>query len=244
MRDLALLALATVTGAVAGTAVNALILPPVHVDDSRAAVRRLAQATSALLHDMSRGLREQQQTGRPEVWLSRARRLEEEIAEARDQVRPVEESLRWNIRCTVQAPRRPGTCGEALRVPHGASLQVRGIARTLADIVEDPRADRRPGPLFTDRYAETLEPAGRSVEAFAGLEHTDAREQVRTALDQAHAWHDSMTELVEHGALTRPDAWHVHGALVTDAERLLSDLHRAEVSERWKTTLFPRLRCP
>ncbi|MGX4694705.1 hypothetical protein [Streptomyces sp. JNUCC 63] len=242
VRDLVLLALATAAGAVVGTAVNALILPPVYVDDSRAAVRRLARATSALLHDMGRGLREQRRTGGPQICLSRARRLEEEIAEAREQVRLAEESLRWNIRCTVRASRRPGTCGNTLHVLHGVSLQVRGIARTLADIVEDPRTDRHPGPLFTDQYAETLELAGRAVGACADLDraagpqHSDVRERLRAALDQARSWHDSMTELVEHGALVKPGAWHVYGALATDAERLLSDLDRAQASESRKAT--------
>ncbi|GAB2817816.1 aromatic acid exporter family protein [Streptomyces chlorus] len=237
VRDLALLALATVTGAIVGTAVHALILPPVHVADSRTAVRRLARATSLLLRDMGRGLRQHQRTSHARVWLSRARQLEEEIAEAQDHVRLAEDSLRWNIRCSVHGPRRPGTGGHALLVLHGISLQVRGIARTLVDTVDAPRDDFRLGQLFTDQYARTLELAGQAVEDFAEVnraadpEHADAGKRLRTALDQAQSWHDRMTELVARGALTEPGAWHIYGSLVTDAERLLSDLHRAGTSE-------------
>ncbi|MER5991441.1 hypothetical protein [Streptomyces viridosporus] len=237
VRDLALLALATLTGAVVGTAVHALILPPVHVADSRTAVRRLARATSTLLRDMGRGLRKHQRTSHARVWLSRARQLEEEIAEAQDQVRLAEDSLRWNLRCSVHGPRRPGTGGHALLVLHGISLQVRGIARTLADTVDAPRDGFRLGPLFTDQYARTLELAGQAVEDFAEVdraaepEHTDVGKRLCTALDQARSWHDSMTELVARGALTEPGAWHIYGSLVTDAERLLSDLDRAGTAE-------------
>ncbi|MEU1692194.1 hypothetical protein [Streptomyces hirsutus] len=256
VRDLALLALATVTGAIVGTAVHALILPPVHVSDSRTAVRRLARATGMLLCDMGRGLRKHQRTSHARVWLSRARRLEEEIAEAQDQVRLAEDSLRWNLRCSVHGPRRPGTGGHALLVLHGISLQVRGIARTLTDTVDASRDDFRLGQLFTDQYARTLELAGQAVEDLAEVnrtadpEHTEAGKRLRTALDQAQSWHDSMTELVTHGALTEPGAWHIYGSLVTDAKRLLSDLDRAGTSEPMTpvtpmtksalTTRFPR----
>ncbi|GHB62153.1 FUSC family protein [Streptomyces viridiviolaceus] len=237
VRDLALLALATLTGAVVGTAVHALILPPVHVADSRTAVRRLARATSLLLRDMGRGLRQHQRTSHARVWLSRARQLEEEIAEAQDHVRLAEDSLRWNIRCSVHGPRRPGTGGHALLVLHGISLQVRGIARTLADTVDTPRDDFSLGQLFTDQYARTLELAGQAVEGFAEVdgaadpEDADGGKRLRTALDQARSWHDRMTELVARGALTEPGAWHIYGSLVTDAERLLSDLDRAGTSD-------------
>ncbi|WP_406466514.1 hypothetical protein OH738_00700 [Streptomyces hirsutus] len=237
VRDLVLLALATAAGAVMGTAVHALILPPVYVDDSRAAVRRLARATSLLLCDMGRGLREHQRTSHARVWLSRARQLEEEIAEAQDHVRLAEDSLRWNLRCSVHGSRRPGTGGHALLVLHGISLQVRGIARTLVDTVDAPRDGFRLGSLFTDQYARTLELAGQAVEDFAegsraaDPEHADAGRRLCTALDQAQVWHDRMTGLVARGALTEPGAWHIYGSLVTDAERLLSDLDRAGTAE-------------
>lgn len=107
VRDLALLALATLTGAVVGTAAHALILPPVHAADSRTAVRRPARVTSLLLRDMGRGLCQHRRTSHVRVWLSRARQLEEEIAEAQDQVRLAEDSLRWNLRCSVHGSRRP-----------------------------------------------------------------------------------------------------------------------------------------
>lgn len=69
------------------------------------------------------------------------------------------------------------------------------------------------------------------VDRAADPEHTDAGKRLRTALDQAQSRHDSMTELVAHGALTEPGARHIYGSLVTDAERLLSDLDRARTSE-------------
>jgi hypothetical protein len=41
-----------------------------------------------------------------------------------------------------------------------------------------------------------------------------------------------MTELIARGRLPEPGSWHVYGSLMTDVERLLADLDRADrVSE-------------
>ncbi|MFF9651121.1 hypothetical protein [Streptomyces sp. NPDC014622] len=134
--------------------------------------------------------------------------------------------------------RRTGTTralglGEALRALHRITFQVRGIARTLADTVDDRRTGHRPAQMFLDRYAATLETAGDAVKCFAapgvadGSAEDGARERLRRAIDDAAAWHTMMTGEIEQGALTEPGAWHVYGSLMTDAERLLADLDRA-----------------
>ncbi|WP_405876836.1 hypothetical protein OG762_00930 [Streptomyces sp. NBC_01136] len=219
---------ATLTGVVVGTAVNALVLPPVHLETSEAAIRGLAQDMGTLLRDMGRGLRERQQAGRAYVWLEKGRDLERRFADAREYLEQAEESLRWNTRCSVHKQRRPVTYGEAFQSLHRVSFQVRGIARTLADNAHDARTDHRLGQQFLDRYAETLEWSGRAVEEFVGLEEIDARERLQEAIDRAMAWHGTMTDLVGRGTLAKPEAWHHYGSLMTDVERLLTDLDRAD----------------
>ncbi|MCX4792065.1 MULTISPECIES: hypothetical protein [unclassified Streptomyces] len=149
---------------------------------------------------------------------------------AHEDVRESQESLRWNTRCVVVRGRRElSGHGEALRALHRITFQVRGIARTLADAVDDHRL----GQMFLDRYAATLEAAGEAVACFAnpgpaeGPAQDDARERLRRAIDDAAAWHTMMTGEIEQGTLTEPGAWHVYGSLMTDAERLLADLDRA-----------------
>ncbi|MEU2134871.1 hypothetical protein [Streptomyces sp. NPDC018352] len=224
------LTLAALTGAVVGVAVNALVLPPVHLGASGSAVRGLAVATGELLVDMGRGLRERQHADRADTWLERGRRLEDLAVRAHEDVRESQESLRWNTRCVaVRGRRQPSGHGETLRALHRITFQVRGIARTLADTVDD----HRPGQMFLDRYAATLEAAGEAVTYFAapgpadGPARDEARERLRRAIDDAARWHTMMTGEIEHGTLTEPGAWHVYGSLMTDAERLLTDLDRA-----------------
>ncbi|MFJ2629484.1 hypothetical protein ACIO6T_40550 [Streptomyces sp. NPDC087532] len=81
------LTLATLTGAAVGIAVNALILPPVHLSASDSAVRGLAVAMGELLVDMGRGVRERQHADRAHAWLEKGRRLEDLAVRAHEDVR-------------------------------------------------------------------------------------------------------------------------------------------------------------
>ncbi|WP_331743588.1 hypothetical protein [Kitasatospora sp. NBC_01300] len=232
------LTLATLTGAAVGIAVNALILPPVHLGASDASVRGLAAAMGELLGDMGSGLRERRHADRAQEWLERGRHLEELAVEAQEDVRRGQESLRWNTRCVVRGRRAPSAHDEALRALHRISFQVRGIARTLADTVDDRHTGHRLGQLFLDRYAAILEAAGRAVGSFTGSgipvgpEGDGPRERLRRAIEEATTWHGMMTGEIERGTLTEPGAWHVYGSLMTDVERLLVDLDRTDRSPK------------
>ncbi|WEO99812.1 hypothetical protein A6P39_040450 [Streptomyces sp. FXJ1.172] len=223
----------TLTGAVVGIVVNALVLPPLYLDESDSAVRSLARAMGTLLGEMGAGLAERQVAARARVWLHQARDLEKDLVDAEEQVRQADESLRWNTRCTAHARRKDVTYGEAFRTLRGVFLQVRGIARTLADNAHDGHTDHHLGHQFLDRYGETLKLAGTAVEEFAGPRPAtgtpDAapRERLRGAIEGALTWHETMTDLIGRGTLTRPGAWHIYGSLMTDVERLLLDLDHA-----------------
>ncbi|MGW9027745.1 FUSC family protein [Streptomyces sp. NPDC055722] len=229
------LAMVTLTGAAVGIAVNALILPPLHLGTSHASVHNLATAMGSLLEDMGHGLRQRQHVHRAHVWLAQGRRLEEVVVQAQEDVRRGEESLRWNARFSAHAAPAPSSHCEALTALHRVSFAVRGIARTLADSVDDHHTEHGLGQLFLDRYASTLDAAGQAVRSFVGAEEgaapggRAARERLRGALEEAGAWHQTMTGLIAQGSLVKPGAWHVYGALVTDLERLLADLDRADL---------------
>ncbi|WP_225840210.1 aromatic acid exporter family protein [Streptomyces sp. NK08204] len=227
--------LQTLTGAVVGIAVNAVLLPPLYVDESASAVRDLAHAMGSLLSDMGDGLERRQLGSRAHGWLHRARSLDKRLAHAEEQVRQADESLRWNTRCVVApAGRGEMPTGDAFRALRGVALQVRGIARTLADSAQDRHADHHLGHQFLDRYAETLKSAGAAVREFvqpsgpAGSPDTMPRERLRQAIEGVLAWHETMTSLIGRGTLIKPGAWHVYGSLMTDVERLLADLTYAD----------------
>jgi hypothetical protein len=227
-----LAAIGAVLGGATGITVNALVLPPLHLAQSDTAIRDLARSMGALLRQMGGSLCERRDLDRADVWLEQARDLERLVDEAQQHVKKGQESLRWNTRCAL------GRCGSAAHSElwhalHGVSFQIRGIARTFADNADDGDT-RRLGPVFLERYAELLELAGDAVEAFAAphgpqpAHQDDTRERLGGALDRAQSWHDTMTDLVGHGTLARPDAWHVYGSLMTDLERLLIDLERTD----------------
>ncbi|WP_327371702.1 FUSC family protein [Streptomyces sp. NBC_01217] len=232
--NIVLTATAALSGAVVGVAVNALILPPIHLDESDDAIRDLARVMGELLRDMGHGLRERRHVARAHDWVQDGRSLGRRVANARERVQEGQESLRWNTCWAVRPQRRPVTYDDVLATLHGVSLQVRGIARTLADNVDDSHTEHHLGQQFLDRYAEMLKLAGQAVEAFVEVEsaarpeEARAREGLREAILRARAWHETMTDLIGRGALVKPGAWHVYGSLMTDVERLLADLDHAD----------------
>ncbi len=141
------------------------------------------------------------------------RRLERLVGEAQQHVEEGQESLRWNTRCCAFS------CGSVTRrwtMARSARclIQIRGIARTLADNADDRSLV---GPVFLERYAELLELAGDAVETFvtpSGPEPADQtrRKRLRGALERAQSWHDTMTNLVGHGTLAAACLAHLYGS--------------------------------
>ncbi|MET9588684.1 FUSC family protein [Streptomyces sp. NPDC006539] len=207
-------ALQTLTGAAVGIAVNALVLPPPYLNESDSAVRDLARSMGTLLHDMGTGLSRRQLTSNAHTWLHQARSLDDRLIRAEEQVRQANESLRWNTRCVAHTRRKETAFNDddTFRALRGASLQVRGIARTLADNAHD-HADHHLGHQFLDQYAESLQLAGAAVRTFAeptpatSSPDTSPRERLRGAIDGTLAWHDTMTDMIARGTLTKPGAW-------------------------------------
>ncbi|MGW1916786.1 FUSC family protein [Streptomyces sp. NPDC002076] len=229
--------LQTLTGAAMGITVNALVLPPLYLNESDSAVRDLAHALGTLLQDMGTGLARRQLTSKAHAWLHQARNLDKRLTHAEEQVQQADESLRWNTRCVVHTRRRDTTYtdADAFSVLRGVSLQVRGIARTLADSAHDDHADHHLGQQFLDRYADALQLAATAVQGFVearpvqGTSNASPQERLRRAIDGTLIWHRTMTDMIGQGRLTKPGAWHVYGSLMTDVERLLTDLDRGNV---------------
>jgi uncharacterized membrane protein YgaE (UPF0421/DUF939 family) len=222
--------LQTLTGAAVGIAVNALVLPPLYLNESDSALRDLARSIGTLLHDMGTGLSGRQLTPQAHTWLHQARSLDKRLTRAQEQVQQADESLRWNTRCVAHTRRKETTFDDTFTILRGVSIQARGIARTLADNAHDSHSDHHLGHQFLDQYAETLQLAGAAVKAFAeparatGSPDASPRERLRAAINGTLTWHDTMTDTIARGTLTKPGAWHVYGSLMTDAERLLADL--------------------
>ncbi|HSP36754.1 MAG TPA: aromatic acid exporter family protein [Frankiaceae bacterium] len=150
--------LETLLGAAVGVAVSLVVVPPLHLRDSGRAVRRLAERQAALLREIAEDLR----TG---VWpsgaagrrLASARALASDLTRAQEAVERIEDSVRLNPRARKARPAARLYRDELDALQH-VQVQIRGIARTLADEAAraseiEPTADEGAltdsGPLFT-----------------------------------------------------------------------------------------------
>jgi hypothetical protein len=169
----------TLLGAVVGVLVNALIVPPTHVQNAAAEIARVAEDLGLLLVDMARGLRAGWDHKAAQDWLRRARELDGARARAGEAVRRGDESLVYNPLARGEAE-SVARLTEAHTALEHVATQIRGAARALADLHGDPAA----GPVL-EALADPLEQAGAAVAAFGQLQ-TDGSDTARTELQRAH----------------------------------------------------------
>lgn len=125
--------LETLIGAVLGAAVSLLVVPPLHLRDSGRAVRRLTEGQARLLREIAADLRiGAWPSGSAGKRLSSARALTADLARAQEAVERVEDSVRLNPRARRARPAAQ-LYREELDALHHVQVQVRGIARTLAE---------------------------------------------------------------------------------------------------------------
>ncbi|GGV56868.1 FUSC family protein [Streptomyces massasporeus] len=155
-------------GAVIGVAVNALVLPPIHLRDVRENLAALAREAGEVLHTVAGDLREGEWDAQTAAgWVSASNRLDHRLKALRSARRWSQESLRLTY-----APLR------ALhRVPHDGVLpavdederlsrvtgHVATLTRALAVSVDDKRTPAPPeGPALLS-YARLLELIGDAL---------------------------------------------------------------------------------
>lgn len=170
----------TLLGATVGVLVNALLAPPTHVQSAAARIARVAEDVGLLLIDMGEGLRRGLDHKAARGWLHRARELDADRAGAGDAVRRGDESLVYNPLAQGEAEAVARLTEAHTALEHVAN-QVRGIARTMADLHGDPAAL----PVF-HTLADPLEQAGAAVGAFGRLQVAGQRDQARDELRRAH----------------------------------------------------------
>ncbi len=184
-------------GAVIGVAVNALVLPPIHLRDVRENLAALAREVGDVLHTVGADLSEGEWDAQTAAdWLSASAGLEHRLDALHSARRWSQESLRLTY----------GPLRALHRVPHGAAAlppveederfgrvtgHVTALTRALAVSVDDSRT---PAP-----------PEGESLRAYARL--------LELIGDACHADADSLL----HGSMAgRPDA---------ETEKAMRELH-------------------
>lgn len=233
----------TVLGAAVGVLVNVALAPPTRTRDAGRHVLALARAEADVLRAAGQGLRADRWVEDAPAWLDDARHLDGVVAAARAAVDRGETSLRLN-------PRGHRLAGAALRrrVALGAlehvAVQVRGIARTLADSANDP-APQGAGLAL----GEAMTAAGAALSAYGEVAAEPAAHETSTEADELRS-RLAAARVAVAGAVvaarSEPEwaegAWLAHGSLLTDLDRLLGELDGQSQADLLGAQLGPRAR--
>jgi len=220
--------LETLIGAAVGVVVNVVVVPPVYVQSAGEAIGELAETMARLLkdagHELALGWSGEDAYDR----LRQARELDGPLGRAWQALGQAEDSLRLNPR-----RRRVGDPSSDLRdalttLEHSAIL-VRGLFRSLVDL-DTVTGGEGPEPALRAALAGLLDEIAGAVRAFgelvsASLPGPPANEApLRRALGRAKARRDEVATAMAAGPRDHPGAWQVHGHLLANVDRLLSEI--------------------
>lgn len=217
--------LETLIGAAVGIAVNALVLPPVHLRSVRDRLGHFARGTSDLFDTMARGLREEDGLDGAERWHGEATRLAlslQGVTEARTWAM---EGARLNpARRLRRAGPPPPPVSEDMRWGR-VSARVLAVTRTLSGIGGGDPELPGPSPHFLTELADVLDQAARvcaqeGARSFGG----SAPERDEPAAQEAEV---SLRALA--GTFRRQEgaAAAVGGELLVETRQLLKELTRS-----------------
>ncbi|MGW6293886.1 FUSC family protein [Streptomyces sp. NPDC055058] len=220
-------------GAAIGVAVNALVLPPVHLRDVRENLAALVRDPGELLHTLAADLRQGEWDGQTAAdWLAATARLQRRL-DALDSARGwSRESLRLTsglLRALYRAPTvalPPEQEDERFGRVTG---HVTALTRTLAVAADENRTPAAPDHTVLCRYGELLEligdhclsEAGRLAEAGTRAE---AEPDEQTQARMRELYERLQRALHEDDAGQGPARTAVLGTLVLQAENLWAEL--------------------
>jgi uncharacterized membrane protein YccC len=219
--------LETLIGAAVGVAVNVVVAPPVYVQPAGEAIVELAERMARLLRDtgdeLARGWSGEDAYDR----LRQARELDGPLAHARQALGRAEDSLRLNPRRRrVGDP--TGDLQAALTSLEHSAILVRGLFRSLVGL--DTVTGQGPEPALRTALAGLLHETAGAIRAFgeqasASLAGPPANQApLRRALGRAKARRNQVATAMAAGPRAHPDAWQVHGHLLANMDRLLTEI--------------------
>jgi hypothetical protein len=228
----------TLIGAVVGLGCNLLLPPPVWVEEAGESIEGLARRLRQLMLRLG-----EQAAGRTAVEqatarLYEARRLDHDIIEVDAALRQAEDSLRLNPRVREGLLHRV-VLRTGLDTLEICTVVLRVLARTLTDLAKE----REPEPLFAGGTGEVVErllsEIADALVSFAVLVTThvslnaDAAESRLTAeLRQAAATRDKLAQLLLERLQHDARQWQLHGAVLTEVNRIIDELDTEHRSRR------------
>ncbi|MFJ6982908.1 MULTISPECIES: FUSC family protein [unclassified Streptomyces] len=230
--------LETLIGAVVGLGINLLVAPPVWVEEAGESIEELARRVRQLMLRVGEEAAGRTPSEVAAERLHEARRLDHDIVEADAALRQAEDSLRLNPRVREGVLHRV-VLRTGLDTLEICTVVLRVLARTLTDLAKE----REPEPLFPEETGATLErllsEIADAVVSFAVLVTTsvsanaDAAESRLTAeLRQAAATRDKLAQLLLDRLQQDARQWQLHGAVLTEVNRMIDELDTEHRSQR------------
>ncbi|GAA2452930.1 aromatic acid exporter family protein [Streptomyces glaucus] len=221
-----------VLGAVIGVAVNALVLPPIHLRDVRENLAALAREAGDVLHTVAADLRATEWDAQTsDGWSSATARLQRRLDALRSARAWSQESLRLTYR-PLRALRRvpPAAPPEEEDDRLGrVTGHLTALIHTLAVAADERRTPAPPEGPVLDAYARLLELIGDACHAESrrlldGRADAHPDERTEEALEDLHAQlQEGLREHAERG----PARATVLGTLLLQAENLWAETFRA-----------------
>lgn len=219
-------------GAVIGVAVNALVLPPIHLRDVRENLAALARESGDVLHTVARDLRDGEWDGGTAAgWVGASARLQDRLEALRSARGWSTESLRLTsgpLRALHRVPARALPPEEEDERFGRVTGHVSALTRTLAVAADEERTPTAPDAAVLRRYARLLELIGDGCRAEAdrlvgGGAQADPLLDERTE-SAMRELHERLQERLREEAGQGPARTAVLGALLLQAENLWADL--------------------
>ena len=220
--------LETLIGAGVGVAVNAVLVPPVYVQPAGEAIYGLAGAMARVLEGAADGLTEGWSGEEAYERLQEGRQLDGEVGRAREVIGRAEDSLRLNPRRRLLGD-PSDELREGMTTMEHSVILVRGICRSLVDL-DTVSGGRGPDPALTAALVRLLREVAGAVRSFgervvASVPGPPANQApLLRALARARAARDEVAAAMAAGPRAEPGAWQVHGHLLANVDRLLSEL--------------------
>ncbi|MFJ3305262.1 aromatic acid exporter family protein [Streptomyces sp. NPDC086549] len=228
----------TLIGAAVGLAINLLLPPPVWVDEAGASIEGLARRVRRLMLRMGEEAAGRTPVERAAARLHEARRLDHDIVEVDAALRQAEDSLRLNPRVKEGLLHRV-VLRTGLDTLEICTVVLRVLARTITDLAKA----RDPDPLFPSEAGATVErllsEIGDAVVSFAVLVTTDlshsadaAEARLSAELHAAAATRDKLALLLRDEVERDNRHWQLHGAVLTEVNRIIDELDTEHRSRR------------
>ncbi|MFH8798527.1 aromatic acid exporter family protein [Streptomyces sp. NPDC017936] len=230
--------LETLIGAVVGLAINLLLPPPVWVEEAGESIGGLARRVRQLMLRIGEQASGRTAFEQAAARLHEARRLDHDIVEVDASLRQAEDSLRLNPRVREGLLHRV-VLRTGLDTLEICTVVLRVLARTLTDLAKE----REPDTLFEPEIGEVVErllsEVADAVVSFSVLVTThvsldaDAAEARLTAeLRQAAATRDKLAQLLLGRLQHDARQWQLHGAVLTEVNRMIDELDTEHRSRR------------